>query len=411
MTLDIHTQRRIPRTLIATAWAGTSPLTADLSTHAGLAQHQLVLAATGVPASAVVTVWIRPIGSGVFVSVGTIDLSINGTGRLLFSGIFDAIKLSVTPAFSGITAAVQLDSQAESFLLEGPQGPAGVSGPTGATGPAGPTGATGPTGPSGPAGPTGATGPTGPVSSVALSMPPEFTITGSPVTASGTLTAAYASQTANYVFAAPNGAAGTPGFRSLVLGDLPAGVGELAAAQTWTGNNTFNGEIYGTLVTLNTSGSNQTLYISDAGSNGANIKLTGNGATTPSKSLRVFGGEFNIVNDAYTATLLTLDDSGNLYLKGNVNNNIGTVAAYSAVAPSAVTVGASPWTYQNTNPYGVFMYFTGVTQTGTSLQISKDNSTFFTTGDAVNMSVYVPPGFYAKLTYTTAPSGLVVVPM
>ncbi len=140
-------RRRVPRTLIATAWTGASALTAGVSDHAGLAQHQLAIACTGIPASGIVTIWIRPIGSGVFVSVGTIDLSINGTGRLLFSGIFDAIKLTVSPAFSGITAAAQLDSQNEDFLFEGP---AGAPGSAGTPGPTGPAGATGPAGPSGP---------------------------------------------------------------------------------------------------------------------------------------------------------------------------------------------------------------------------------------------------------------------
>lgn len=252
----------------------------------------------------------------------------------------------------------------------------------------------------------------GTVNSVALAAPSILTVTGSPVTSAGTLTLALASQSQNEVFASPSGAAGAPGFRSLVLGDLPAGVGELAATQTWTGNNTFNGEIYGNLLTLNTSGSNQTLYISDAGSNGANIKLTGNGATTPSKFLRVFSGEFNIINSAFTATLLTLDDSGNLSVTGNVNNNIGQVAAYSAVAPSAVTVGASPWVYQNTNAYGVFLYIYGITAAGSSLAVSANNSTYVTThSGGTDYEQYVPPGFYAKFTFSTAPSGASIVPI
>lgn len=59
------------------------------------------------------------------------------------------------------------------------------------------------------------------VTSVALSLPSMFTVTGSPVTTTGTLTATLASQTANTVFAAPNGTAGAPTFRSLVAADLP----------------------------------------------------------------------------------------------------------------------------------------------------------------------------------------------
>jgi len=54
---------------------------------------------------------------------------------------------------------------------------------------------------------------TGTVISVALSLPSDFTISGSPVTTSGTLTAVWASKSANLVFASPNGSAGTPLFR------------------------------------------------------------------------------------------------------------------------------------------------------------------------------------------------------
>lgn len=62
---------------------------------------------------------------------------------------------------------------------------------------------------------------TGSVTSVALSLPNIFTVSGSPVTGSGTLTGALASQTQNYVFAAPSGANGTPVFRLLAASDIP----------------------------------------------------------------------------------------------------------------------------------------------------------------------------------------------
>ena len=61
----------------------------------------------------------------------------------------------------------------------------------------------------------------GSVTSVALSLPNIFTTSGSPVTTTGTLTASLASQTANFVFIAPNGSAGAPTFRSLVAVDIP----------------------------------------------------------------------------------------------------------------------------------------------------------------------------------------------
>ena len=61
----------------------------------------------------------------------------------------------------------------------------------------------------------------GSVNSVALSLPADFTVSGSPVTSSGTITAVFASQTANYFKAAPNGSSGVPTYRAIVAADLP----------------------------------------------------------------------------------------------------------------------------------------------------------------------------------------------
>lgn len=62
----------------------------------------------------------------------------------------------------------------------------------------------------------------GTVSSVALSLPAFITVSGSPVTTSGTLTGTLATQSANNVFAGPtSGGASAPTFRALVAADLP----------------------------------------------------------------------------------------------------------------------------------------------------------------------------------------------
>lgn len=76
----------------------------------------------------------------------------------------------------------------------------------------------------------------GSVTSVGLSLPAIFTVSGSPVTGSGTLSATLASQTANTVFAAPNGSAGAPTFRTIVAADLPtATAAALGVARAGTG--------------------------------------------------------------------------------------------------------------------------------------------------------------------------------
>lgn len=62
----------------------------------------------------------------------------------------------------------------------------------------------------------------GTVTSVGLTMPVEFTVSNSPVTSTGTLTASFANQSANLVFAGPaGGGAATPTFRALVAADIP----------------------------------------------------------------------------------------------------------------------------------------------------------------------------------------------
>ena len=76
-------------------------------------------------------------------------------------------------------------------------------------------------------------GSSGTVTSVGFadgSNTPIFTITGSPVTGSGTITETLNTQTANKVFAGPtSGGVAQPTFRSLVTADLPAGVGTVTS--------------------------------------------------------------------------------------------------------------------------------------------------------------------------------------
>jgi hypothetical protein len=68
----------------------------------------------------------------------------------------------------------------------------------------------------------GGGGGSGTVTSVGLSGPGIFSITGSPVTTSGTLAINLVTQSANLVWAGPtSGGAATPGFRSLVSADIP----------------------------------------------------------------------------------------------------------------------------------------------------------------------------------------------
>lgn len=73
---------------------------------------------------------------------------------------------------------------------------------------------------------------TGTVTSVGLTLPSIFSLTGSPVTAAGTFAATLASQAANTAFLAPNGSAGAPTFRAMVAADLPSVIAGSQTAKT-----------------------------------------------------------------------------------------------------------------------------------------------------------------------------------
>jgi hypothetical protein len=71
--------------------------------------------------------------------------------------------------------------------------------------------------------PTGAVGGTG-ITSLTLAEPPEFTVTGSPLTTAGTLTVGKANAAANCVMAGPaSGGAAPWACRALVAADMPGG--------------------------------------------------------------------------------------------------------------------------------------------------------------------------------------------
>jgi len=60
-----------------------------------------------------------------------------------------------------------------------------------------------------------------PVNSVGLTVPDIFSVANSPVTSSGTIAVSLVSQDQNLVWASPDGSNGNPSFRALVAADLP----------------------------------------------------------------------------------------------------------------------------------------------------------------------------------------------
>lgn len=87
-------------------------------------------------------------------------------------------------------------------------------------------------------------------------------------------------------------------------GPLSATTGTFSGALAAT---TINGTGTATITTTNSTSS---MFLLDTGTNGSNLKFTGDGAVTPSKFIRVKTGVLEFINSAYTVVLATLTDAG-----------------------------------------------------------------------------------------------------
>jgi hypothetical protein len=150
----------------------------------------------------------------------------------------------------------------------------------------------------------------GTVTSVGLSLPNIFTVTNSPVTTTGTLTATLATQTANRVFAGPTtGAAAAPTFRALVPADIP----------------TLNQSTTGSAATLTTA---RTLTIGSTGK-------TFDGSANVSWTLAEIGAQASgTYVTAVTATSPILSSGGTAPVISHANSGV-TAGSYNNVTVNA----------------------------------------------------------------------------
>lgn len=114
------------------------------------------------------------------------------------------------------------------------------------------------------------------------------------------------------------------------------------------------------------SGNTSLLTLTDTGNgNGVNIKMTGNGGTTPTKYIRVQAGALHILNDAYTSQLFALTDAGAI----TTNSTASTALALNVAGTSAQAFLGAPSTYSST----WFIAGNGV-GSGGSLLVQHDSS-------------------------------------
>ena len=253
------------------------------------------------------------------------------------------------------------------------------------------------------------------VSSVALSLPAIFTVSGSPVTTSGTLTATLASQTANTILAAPNGAAGTPTFRVLASGDLPATYSPAGTLTLGTAGQTTT-----MLGNISAITSNQTITLSPTGTGtitvnpavAGNINNMNIGATTRGTGAFTTLGANNTVtistatnNQTYSTTgagTITISSG----TAGSIDNmTIGgttpAVGTFSQLLTPTSAVSSAAWTTNGINLKLPARTYTDTTSIAGTIPSSYANviatpafasTNAITITDAVNLYVAPPTG-------------------
>jgi hypothetical protein len=161
-----------------------------------------------------------------------------------------------------------------------------------------------------------AAGGSGTVTSVAQTVPVEFTVTGSPVTTSGTLAISKANQNANLVWAGPTtGSPAPPTFRALVAGDIPA-----LAYVTGTGLTSGQPVLGGgsSAISIGTKRGNTT------------VAQMADNTTAPT-----------------TGHLAVFDANGNI-TDGGAPSGGGSVTSVALTAPAEISVAGSPVTTSGT---------------------------------------------------------------
>lgn len=265
--------------------------------------------------------------------------------------------------------------------------------------------------------------PGGTVTSVALSLPGSiFSVSGPPVTTSGTLSASLADQSQNTVLAGPSGATGTPAFRTLVESDIPA----LSATKITSGQFT-SGRIPDLDASKIVAGTLATARIPDldmskittgtlsAGLGGTGISaapadgelLIGNSALAVwSKATLTQGSNIIVTNGGGSITLATdldptftsllLDDGGGETLTLTVRN-IAPASSYSLSFPPADGPNNAVLA---TNGAGQLSFETSIVgfDTVSADTLISDNAYTVATLPGPN------PGQIARVTDATAPS-------
>jgi len=296
----------------------------------------------------------------------------------------------------------------------------------------------------------------GTVTSVSLSLPNILTVSGSPVTSSGTLSATLATQTANYVWAGPTtGSASSPTFRALVAGDIPtltaSKISDFATtAQGYrldqfavpTGSVSFNSQNITNLADPTNAQDAATKAYVDAARSGLDVKQSVRAATTANITLsgtQTIDGINLVAGDRVLVKNQSTGSQNGIYVvaagawsratdadssaevtpglftfveEGTVNDNSGWVLA----TDQTITLGTTSLTFAQFSGAGQITPGDGLTKNGnqidvvtassTRIVVSADSIDLATTGVLASTYKSVTVDTYGRVTAGTNPTTL-----
>ena len=222
----------------------------------------------------------------------------------------------------------------------------------------------------------------GSVSSVSLTMPSIFSVSGSPITSSGTFSVSLNSELQNLFLASPSGSSGVPSFRNIAVGDLP----------TFTTGGIFisnsSGQISVNQPFLNWSATNQSVGINGNTNQYSNLRLSGtaqvNGFFTNSGFTFYTTGTISSSGTTVTGTGTTFTSGmvgGIIFSASTQNTTAYTITAF--ISATSLTISGSPaWSGVS---YGLAYNATAIDYAG---NVSLGNSVylqgkFFDTNNSV----------------------------